>query len=59
MGKDGLEGVRKIKEKGGTVIIQDEKTSVVWGMPKVIYDAGLSDAVLPVFDISKAILEKL
>ncbi|MFA5118615.1 MAG: chemotaxis response regulator protein-glutamate methylesterase [Candidatus Omnitrophota bacterium] len=59
MGKDALEGVRKIKEKGGTVIIQDEKTSVVWGMPKVIYDAGLSDAVLPVFDIAKAILEKI
>lgn len=59
MGKDSLEGVRKIKEKGGYVIVQDEKTSVVWGMPKVVYDAGLSDRVLPVSEIARAIVEKI
>lgn len=59
MGKDGLEGARKIKEQGGTVIVQDEKTSVVWGMPKVIYKAGLADKVLPLYDIPKAIVESI
>ncbi len=57
MGKDGLEGARKIKEKGGLIIVQDETTSVIWGMPKVIYEAGLADKVLPIFKIPEAIIE--
>ncbi len=59
MGKDGLEGVREIKEKGGKVIIQDEATSVVWGMPKAIYDAGLADMVLPISDIAQSIIRDI
>jgi len=59
MGKDSLEGVRRIKEKGGFVIVQDEKTSVVWGMPKVVQDAGLADMVLSVSEIAHAIVEKI
>lgn len=55
MGKDGLEGVRKIKEKGGNIIVQDEETSVVWGMPRAVAKAGLADAVLPVSKISETI----
>lgn len=57
MGKDGLEGARKIKEKGGFIIVQDEKTSVVWGMPKMVYKAGLADKVLPLSEIPGAIVE--
>ena len=57
MCKDGLEGARRIKEKGGSVIVQDEKTSVVWGMPKAVYKAGLADKVLPLSDIAQAIVE--
>jgi two-component system chemotaxis response regulator CheB len=45
MGQDGLDGVRTIKEKGGVVIAQDEESCVVYGMPKVIIDAGLSDHI--------------
>ncbi len=56
MGKDGLEGVRKIKNAGGRVIIQDEASSVVWGMPRAIFKAGLADEVLPVSKIPAAIL---
>jgi two-component system chemotaxis response regulator CheB len=56
MGKDGLEGVRKIKEAGGRIIIQDEDTSVIWGMPKSIFKAGLADEVLPVQKIPEAII---
>lgn len=57
MGKDGLEGVRKIKSAGGRVIIQDEASSVVWGMPRAIFKAGLADEVLPVSKIPAAILK--
>ncbi len=47
MGRDGLEGARLIKQRGGKVIAQDEATCVVYGMPRAIVEAGLSDAVLP------------
>lgn len=56
MCKDGLEGARRIKEKGGVVIVQDEKTSVVWGMPKAVFKAGLADKILPVSEIAQAIV---
>jgi two-component system, chemotaxis family, protein-glutamate methylesterase/glutaminase len=55
MGKDGAEGSKKIKEAGGTVIIQDEKSSVVWGMPRSVFKEGIVDEVLPVSDIPQAI----
>ncbi len=56
MGKDGLEGAKKIKEKGGTVITQDEESSIVYGMPKVVTEAGLSDKVLALSDIAGEII---
>jgi len=59
MGRDGLEGARKIKEKGGLIIVQDEATSVIWGMPKVVCEAGLADKVLPIFKIPEAIVEEI
>ncbi|MCU0650947.1 MAG: chemotaxis response regulator protein-glutamate methylesterase [Candidatus Omnitrophica bacterium] len=55
MGKDGAEGAKKIKEAGGKIIIQDEKSSVVWGMPRSIFKEGLADEVLPISDIPRAI----
>ena len=59
MGKDGVEGARNIKQKGGFIIIQDEETSGVWGMPKMIYEAGLADKVLPISKIAGAIIENI
>jgi len=59
MGKDGVEGARKIKEKGGVIIIQDEKTSAVWGMPRMVHEAGLDDVMLPVFEITAALAKKI
>ncbi|MFT5439170.1 MAG: two-component system chemotaxis response regulator CheB [Alphaproteobacteria bacterium] len=47
MGHDGLEGARGIVDAGGTVIAQDEETSVVWGMPGAVTMAGVCAAVLP------------
>jgi two-component system chemotaxis response regulator CheB len=43
MGKDGLEGIRKLKNLGGYCIAQDEASCVVYGMPKSITDAGFAD----------------
>lgn len=59
MGKDGLEGVKRIKEKGGFIIAQDKESSIVWGMPRAVCKAGLADKVLPIEQISGAILEKI
>jgi len=51
MGSDGTKGGAMIVEAGGTIVAQDEATSVVWGMPGSIAQAGLCTAVLPVGDI--------
>jgi Chemotaxis response regulator containing a CheY-like receiver domain and a methylesterase domain len=45
MGSDGLEGVQQVKDSGGTVYVQDKDTSVVYGMPRVVSEAGLADDV--------------
>ena len=47
MGRDGLRGCEHICEAGGWVLAQDEETSVVWGMPGAVVQAGLADRVLP------------
>lgn len=47
MGQDGLNGGREIVRAGGTVVAQDEQTSVVWGMPGAVATNGLCSAVLP------------
>ncbi len=57
MGHDGREGARKIKEKGGLVIAQDEKTSTVFGMPRAVIEAGLADLVLPLAEIPAKLQE--
>jgi two-component system, chemotaxis family, protein-glutamate methylesterase/glutaminase len=51
MGHDGLNGARAVIDAGGTLIAQDEATSVVWGMPGSVATAGLCSAVLPVDEI--------
>ncbi len=52
MGSDGAKGGEIIAESGGTVIAQDEKTSVVWGMPGATAMSGACSAVLPLDDIA-------
>ncbi len=48
MGNDGEKGSKAIVDAGGTVVAQDEKTSVVWGMPGAVATAGLCSTILPV-----------
>ena len=59
MGKDGAEGMRAIKERGGSTIAQDELTSVIFGMPKVAIDMGVVDKVAPLPDIVDEIIRIL
>lgn len=47
MGSDGTAGSRAIVEAGGSVLVQDEASSVVWGMPGSVVRAGLADQVVP------------
>lgn len=55
MGSDGCEGARTVVAAGGTLIAQDEATSVVWGMPGAVATAGLCSAVLPMNELAPAI----
>jgi two-component system chemotaxis response regulator CheB len=52
MGSDGARGAADIVAAGGSVIGQDEATSVIWGMPGVVAEAGLCSAVLPLDEIA-------
>jgi two-component system, chemotaxis family, protein-glutamate methylesterase/glutaminase len=54
-GRDGAMGVRAIKKMGGTVIVQDEKTSQFFGMPGAAQQTGLVDFILPLSEIAPAL----
>lgn len=59
MGCDGLAGSRLLTEGGADVIVQDEDTSVVWGMPGFVARAGLASEVLPLQDIAMRIEQRI
>lgn len=59
MGYDGKKGASQIKKAGGRVIVQDEETCVVYGMPKAVVDAGLADKILPVEEIAGEIINSV
>jgi two-component system chemotaxis response regulator CheB len=56
MGCDGARGAAQIVAAGGGVIAQDEASSVVWGMPGRVAQAGLASAVLPLDQIAPKIV---
>lgn len=58
MGQDGLDGAARLKARGASVYVQDEATSVVWGMPGSVAGAGLADAVLPLSGIAGALVRR-
>jgi two-component system chemotaxis response regulator CheB len=53
MGSDGCNGARVIAAAGGPVVAQDEATSVVWGMPGAVANAGICSAILPLPAIAR------
>jgi two-component system chemotaxis response regulator CheB len=57
MGKDGLEGLRLAKKKGGYVVAQNEESCVVYGMPKAVVDDGIADAVVPLDEIASILYQ--
>jgi two-component system chemotaxis response regulator CheB len=59
MGSDGFLGSQAITATGGTVIAQDEPSSIVWGMPGQVVRAGLADSVLPLDRIGSDIAMRL
>jgi two-component system chemotaxis response regulator CheB len=59
MGRDGLRGAGVVRAEGGAVLAQDERTSVVWGMPGYVVSAGLADEVLPLERVASAILRRV
>lgn len=59
MGSDGADGAKGLRERGGWSIIQDEATSVVWGMPGAVHSAGADDEILPLESIANRLHELL
>jgi two-component system chemotaxis response regulator CheB len=59
MGSDGREGSAWIKAKGGTVLTEAEASCVVYGMPRSIVEAGLSDAEVRLDKMADAVLERV
>lgn len=56
MGYDGAKGMAALKKHGGKTIAEDASTCVVYGMPKVVVELGIADQVLPIQEISEAIV---
>ena len=59
MGDDGAKGLLELQEAGAPTIAQDERTSVVWGMPGAAVKLGAADKVLPLCRIAGAVMTKL
>jgi two-component system chemotaxis response regulator CheB len=57
MGEDGTKGLRELKQHQARVLVQDEATSVVWGMPGSAVRAGCADEILPLGKIARRISE--
>ena len=57
MGRDGAEGAIALHEKGAYIIAESQETCVIYGMPKAVVEAGIVDEILPLPDISDALLK--
>lgn len=58
MGQDGLRGCQNLLEHRGQIVVQDEATSVVWGMPGAVAQAGLAHAILPLNQIGTEVTRR-
>lgn len=59
MGSDGALGAKAIRDAGGQVIVQDEASSVVWGMPGAVAAAGIADLILPMGTLIPEIVRRV
>jgi two-component system, chemotaxis family, protein-glutamate methylesterase/glutaminase len=59
MGSDGVLGAQDIRDAGGDVIIQDEASSIIWGMPGLVHASGLADAVYPLDRLAAEITSRV
>ena len=59
MGRDGLEGAMALIGAGGSVLVQDEASSAVWGMPRAVAEAGLACGILPPVRIARRIAHRI
>lgn len=57
MGKDGAQGTVEIKKNGGITISESQSTCTIYGMPKVTYESGMVDKVLPINEIAPEIIK--
>jgi two-component system chemotaxis response regulator CheB len=55
MGSDGTNGAALVRTAGGTVLVEDQSSCVVWGMPRSIEEAGLANRVVPLEQMAAAI----
>ena len=58
MGHDGREGARTLRNAGATILAQDEPSSIVWGMPGAVAEAGLADEILSLADMGPGIVRR-
>jgi len=58
MGRDGADGARRIIDRGGSVVVQDQASSVVWGMPGAVATNGTACAIMPPAEIGKMVASR-
>lgn len=59
MGRDGADGTQIIKQNGGLTISEDESTCVIYGMPKMAFETGAVDFVIPLDKVAEAIIKAI
>ena len=59
MGRDGVAGCHEIRAAGGQILVQDEASAVVWGMPGLVVKAGLADQIVPLSELAEAITDRV
>ncbi len=59
MGDDGKQGAAWIKAQGGTILTESEKSCVIYGMPRSVVEAGLSDAAVPLESMAQEIYKRI
>jgi len=59
MGEDGREGAAWVKAQGGTVLTETEASCIIYGMPRSVVEAGLSDAAYSLSNMAQAIVERI